>query len=100
MPRLIGEGLLPDSIQSQRLKMRERLMSLREPVRSTREDLVPGPDLIGKAENTFKDFRDRFVTRESILDRIKMRRQDGEGEGDQGNSGTSKKDSSSRTTVN
>lgn len=79
MPRMIGEGFLPEAVQSQRNKLRNRLLDLREPIRSTREDLVPGPDVLGKVENTVKDFRDRVVTRESVIDRIQARRgNDGE----------------------
>ena len=78
MPRMIGEGFLPESIQSQRNRLRNRLNDLREPIRSRREQLVPGPDLVGRAESTFRNLRDRVVSRTTIMQRIRERRANGE----------------------
>lgn len=74
MPRMLGEGFLPESVQAQRNKLRNRLQDLREPIRSRRESLVPGPNAIGKVESTFMDLRDRVVSRTTVLERIRARR--------------------------
>lgn len=80
MPRLLGERLLPDTVQQQRRRVRERLMDMREPVRQRRVDLVPGPDVIGQAERKFRNTRDKFVSRDSIISRIKEMRSEDSGE--------------------
>lgn len=80
MARMLGERLLPESVNSRRRQLRERVRDVREPVRSKRMDLVPGPNLLGKAETTLSDLRDSVVERESILSKIKARRSDGNGE--------------------
>lgn len=67
MATLLGERFVPESVQSRRRSMRRRLNDLREPVRSRREDLVPGPDLIGTAETRIDDLRRSFVTRDSAV---------------------------------
>lgn len=50
--------------------MRTKLQDLREPVRQKREDLVPGPDLVGRVEGTLTQTRSRFVSRDAVLDRL------------------------------
>lgn len=65
MARLLGDRIMPESIQSRRRSLRNRLDNLRDPVRSRREDMVPGPDLIGTAENRLSDLRDSIVSRDS-----------------------------------
>lgn len=80
MARMLGDAVLPEQIQSRRRTLRNRLMDLREPVRSFREQNVPGPDVVGRLESRFTDVRDRFVTRTTVLERIRQRRQDDSGE--------------------
>lgn len=76
--RLIGDRVLPESVTSRRRQFRSRLQELREPIRSRREDLVPGPDIIGRLESSVVNLRDRFTSREGLLSRIRAQRgQDG-----------------------
>lgn len=96
MPRMLGEGFLPESVQSQRNKLRNRLQDMREPIRSRRQSLVPGPDVIGKAESTFMDLRDRVVSRTTVLDRIRARRASEDEQEDEQSQGSG----SSKPTVN
>lgn len=67
MARLLGDRLVPESIQSRRRSFRSRVESLRDPIRSRRRSLVPGPDLIGMAEQQVSDLRDSFVSRDSVI---------------------------------
>lgn len=83
MPRMLGERALPEAVQERRRQIRERAMSLREPVRNFRESNVPGPDLIGQVESRVSGLRDRFVSRDTILSRISERRSESAG-GDSG----------------
>lgn len=71
MAQLLGDRFLPESVSSTRQRVRSRLSDLREPIRSRRESLVPGPDIVGMAENQFSSLRRRFVTRETLLSRIR-----------------------------
>lgn len=73
MARLLGDRVLPESVQSRRRQLRTRLQDLRQPIRQRRTDL-PTPDIIGTAETQITRLRDRFVTRESVLERIQERR--------------------------
>lgn len=71
MPRMLGERVLPESVQARRRQIRNRVTDLRQPIRNRRQNLVPGPDLIGEAETRFMNLRDRVVDRNSVLSRIK-----------------------------
>lgn len=75
--RMFGENLLPESVNERRRNLRSRVQGLREPIRSRRENLVPGPDVIGRAESRVADLRDRVLEREGVLSRIRARRADG-----------------------
>lgn len=75
MATMIGERVLPDSVNSARRRVRNRVMELRQPIRTTREDLIPGPDLIGRAESQVMNLRDRFMTRDGVLSRIRSQQQ-------------------------
>lgn len=88
MARLLGDRLLPDSVVERRGQFRERVMDMRQPLRQFRERNVPGPDLIGTAEDRFTDLRDRVVSRNSVLSRIQARRESA-GSGGDSNSGDS-----------
>lgn len=84
MAQLLGDRFLPESVTSARQRLRSRVADLREPIRSRRVELMPGPDLVGRAEDQVMNLRTRFVRRESLLDRIRMQR------GDDSNGETSK----------
>ena len=75
--RMLGENILPESVNERRRNLRSRVQSLREPIRNRRESLVPGPDVIGRAESRAMDLRDRVLSREGVLSRIRMRRSSG-----------------------
>lgn len=77
--RLIGDRVLPESVTSRRRQLRSRLRELRDPIRTRREDLVPGPDIIGMVESNLMNLRDRFTSRDGLLSRIRAQR-DGQGE--------------------
>lgn len=94
MAPMLGERFLPDSVNSRRRMVRSRIRDLREPLRSRRQNLVPGPDIIGRAENTVMDLRDRFVSRDSVLGKMKSKM----GSGSSGSSGGSKSGSGSGMT--
>lgn len=85
------QGVLPERVNQRRRQVRQRLQSLREPIRSRREQLVPGPDVVGSVEQRFADLRGQVTQRNNILERIRQRRQD-EASGDEG--GTTKEQSS------
>lgn len=88
MARMLGEGVLPESVQERRRQIRERAMSLREPVRNFREQNVPGPDVLGQVESRVTGLRDRVVSRDGVLSSIRERRADS----GNGNSGTNSSD--------
>lgn len=71
MSPMLGEGVLPESVNDARRRVRSRVRSVREPVRQSRQDLVPGPDLIGRAESRFQSVRDRFVNRDGLISRVR-----------------------------
>jgi len=75
MPSMLGDRLLPQSVQTRRRQVRSKLQDLRQPVKSRRESIVPGPNLVGKAENRFSSAKDRFLQRQTVLQRIKSMRQ-------------------------
>lgn len=58
-------------------------MDMREPVRQRRVDLVPGPDLLGQAERKLRNTRDKFVSRDSVISRIKEMRSEDSGNGEE-----------------
>lgn len=99
MPHMLGENFLPESVMQRRRQVRDRLQSLRQPIKSTRESL-PGPNVIGQVENSAKSFRDKFVSRQNVLSRIKnMRSQSGSSGGNSGgSSGGSSRGSESNNT--
>lgn len=78
MARLLGDKVLPEAVQSRRRSVRMKVEDLREPVRQRRERYVPGPDLIGNLESSFFSARRSFVTRDTLLTRIKARRDSSE----------------------
>lgn len=88
MAQLLGDRFLPESVVSMRRRVRSRVSDLREPLRSRREDLVPGPDIIGMVEENVSQARSRFVSRASLLERVRDRQsgedQEGSGQGNQG----------------
>jgi len=71
MSPMLGENILPESVNDARRRARSQVRSLRQPIRQRRENLVPGPDLVGQTESTLMDLRDRITTREGILSRIR-----------------------------
>lgn len=81
MPQMLGQKFLPESVQSRRRQLRNKVNNLRSPVRQKRTDLVPGPDIIGTAEDQLMGLRDGFVSRQGVLGRIKARRSDDSGTG-------------------
>lgn len=88
MAELLGERLTPDSIQERRKALRQRLQSLRDPIRRRRERMVPGPDLVGQTENTVVGLRRRLVRRDLPSDLLsRVRGSDGEN-GSNGSSGS------------
>ena len=89
---LLGERALPDSVQSRRRSLRNRLEDLRDPIRERRESTVPGPDLIGRGEDVVEQARTRVATRDSpigsLLSRIRNRGDSPDnGNGGSGNGG-------------
>lgn len=86
MARLIGDNRLPSSVQRKRRRMREKVNDLREPIREKRESYVPGPDVIGSVESRASSLRDKFVTSDSLVSRIRDRSPIG-GDGDSGDDG-------------
>lgn len=84
---LIGDNLLPEAAVSQRRSMRQRLRSLRDPLRSFRQDNIPGPNVIGQLEDRIVDTRDQFVSNDRVLSRLQDLRGNGGiiGNGDSGN---------------
>jgi len=74
---MLGNRVLPESVVTRRRRMRERLSNLRRPVKQFRRENVPGPDVVGQVESSVMDLRDRFVTRNSMMDRMKERRDSG-----------------------
>lgn len=86
MPHMLGENFLPESVMQRRRQVRDQLQSFRQPIKSAREN-IPGPDVIGQVENSAKSLRDKFVSRQSVLSRIKnMRSQAGSSGGSSGGS--------------
>lgn len=71
MARMLGENFLPESVQSARRRVRNRVQDVRQPIRQRREDLVPGPDVIGMTEQRLSGLRDRFVSRDGLLSRVR-----------------------------
>lgn len=94
MAPMLGERVLPDSVNSTRRRVRSRVRDLRQPIRSRRQNLVPGPDIIGRAENTVMDLRDRFISRDSVLGKMKSK----VGSGSSGESSKKKKSTSGNMT--
>lgn len=71
MARLVGDRYLPESFVSRRRSMRQKIRELRNPVRSFRESNVPGPDVVGKVEDTLMGARDSFVRRDALVSRLR-----------------------------
>jgi hypothetical protein len=88
---MLLQDVLPDAVSERRRELRQRLQSLREPIRSRREQFVPGPDVVGSVEERLMDLRSQVTQRENILERIRERRADsgmgGSGSGGNGGSG-------------
>lgn len=82
MARLLGDNLLPDSVVSRRRQFRERVSDLRQPVRQFRERNVPGPDLVGTAEEQLTSLRNSIISRDSVLNRIRSRSSTPDSSGD------------------
>jgi len=81
MTKLIGDNMLPDSVVSRRRQVRERIRDLRQPVRRFRESNVPGPDVVESAENELTSLRNRIISRDTVVDRIRARRASSSGTG-------------------
>ena len=79
MAKMLGDNVLPDSVVSRRRQVRERVRDLRRPLRRFRESNVPGPDVVGSAEDKFTDLRNQVVSRDSVVERIRARRSSSSG---------------------
>lgn len=88
MVTMLGDRVLPSSVQRRRQNLRSRVLNVREPIRQLRKETVPGPDVIGTVEGSATDLRDRFVDGGSPLDAIKDLRSDDSSSGS-GQSGSS-----------
>lgn len=97
MPRMLGDRVLPTSVQQKRQQLRNRVSSLREPIKDFREQNVPGPDVVNKAETSVSSLRDRFVSREMVLSRLKDMKSSGSNGESQPKSKTGSTTSSSST---
>lgn len=86
---MLGENLLPESVNRRRRQVRARVRDLRDPIRERRADLVPGPDVIGRAEESVLSLRDRVVNRDGLIERIRERRNGNSGGGGSDTSGSS-----------
>lgn len=73
MANMVGEGILPESVNRRRRSLRQRVSSVREPLRSRRQSAVPGPDVIGRVEEQVRNVESRVSGREGIVDRIRNR---------------------------
>lgn len=97
MPRMLGDKILPEGVQGKRRQLRSRIEDLRDPIRQKRRQFVPGPNIVGKAESKLSQLRDKFVTREGALSRIKELRSEDTGSSD--NTGSSNTKSKSNQTA-
>lgn len=70
---MLGERILPNSVNQRRRQLRSRINNLRQPIRSRRENLSPF-NVVGAVENTVSDVTDRIVARTAVLERITDRR--------------------------
>lgn len=68
---LLGERMLPEAVNQRRRSLRNTLQDFREPIRTRREQLVPGPDVVGLTEERVTNLRQRVMTREGVLSRIR-----------------------------
>lgn len=93
---MLGNRVLPDSVQSQRRRLRSRLRDIREPIRRRRQNLVPGPDLIGSAESRLMDLRSRAMQRDGFVDMMKNARSDSSGSGSSGGGSSGSETSNER----
>ena len=71
MSPMLGESILPETVNDARRRVRNRVSSVRQPLRRSRQDLVPGPDIIGRAESNFNDLRNRVVNRDGLIERVR-----------------------------
>lgn len=78
---MLGDNLLPDAVQSRRRQLRSRVEGLRQPIRQRRQNIVPGPDVVGRLEDTVTGLRNKAVDRDAVLARIRERRADSGGSG-------------------
>jgi len=81
MPHMLGENFLPESVQSRRRQFREKVNNLRQPIKNFRENTVPGPNVVGKAESQLQGLKNQFFSREGVLSRIKSFRSQQSGSG-------------------
>lgn len=98
MAHMLGEDVLPEEVQSRRRRLRNRIRSLREPVRSRRENMVPGPDVVGKLENQVMSLRNKAMNRDGVLGRIRGDSSGSGGSSGSSNGGTSESSSTSSMT--
>lgn len=91
--QLLGDRLLPENLRQRRQNLRTRIQDLRQPVQQRREDLSPF-NLVGMVESNIQDLRNRVVSREGVLGRIRQRRQNGGGSGNSSGSNGSNQSSS------
>lgn len=96
MAEMLGNRFLPESVVSARRRMREQITQVREPVRRFREQNVPGPDIVGKAESQFTSLRNQFVRRDSVLEMIRQRSGSSGGSGGSSSSNGSSNNSSNQ----
>lgn len=87
MAEMLGNRILPESVVARRRRLRERVNNLRRPVKQFRQENIPGPDVIGEVESSVADLRNRFVRRDSVLQKMRERRNGGGGGGSSSGSG-------------
>jgi len=70
MNDMLGNRLLPETVNEQRRKVRSRLRSLRRPIQERREQAVPGPDVIGGTEERLNSIKQRLSDGVAPTDRL------------------------------
>lgn len=95
MARMLGEQVIPRSVNLKRRQLRSKLRELREPIRRRRSEMVPGPDVVGQLESRINQTTDKIVRRDGVVDRIKQARSGGSNGGSSGGSSSQQTDSDS-----
>lgn len=87
MADMLGGRVLPEMLNEQRRKLRSRLRDVRQPIRERREQSVPGPDVVGGAEEKLSDARQRLLDRDLPTDALpSIRGDDSDDSGSDGGS--------------